>query len=87
MVVIHPSLLPRYRGASPIQYTLLNGDEEAGVSILEISKGKFDAGKIYIQEKIPVQPTIRYNELGLELAVLGIFILLKNSLLIPFFHQ
>jgi len=71
MVVIHPSLLPRYRGASPLQYTLLNGDEEAGVSILEISKGKFDAGKIYIQEKIPVQPTTRYTELGLELAVLG----------------
>jgi len=71
MVVIHPSLLPKYRGASPIQYSLLNGDKETGVSIIEISKGKFDAGKIFIQEKVQIEPTMRYNELAMELAVTG----------------
>ncbi len=71
MLVIHPSLLPRYRGASPIQYALLNGDQEAGVSIIEISKNKFDAGKILLQEELHINPTARYEELQMELAVLG----------------
>ena len=46
LMVMHPSLLPKYRGACPIQYTILGGEKEAGVSVIEISKGKFDAGKI-----------------------------------------
>jgi Methionyl-tRNA formyltransferase len=71
MVVIHPSLLPRYRGASPIQYALLNGDQETGVSIIEISKNKFDAGKILLQDKLHINPTARYEELQMDLAVLG----------------
>merc|ERR1712100_162107 len=50
MMVMHPSLLPKYRGACPIQYTILGGETEAGVSIIEISKGKFDAGKILLQK-------------------------------------
>ena len=40
MVVIHPSLLPKYRGASPIHRVLMNGDEETGVSFINISKNK-----------------------------------------------
>ena len=71
MVVLHPSLLPKYRGAAPIQYSLLNGDKEAGVSIIEISKNKFDAGKILLQEKVHVNPTARYGELSMELALTG----------------
>jgi len=46
MMVMHPSLLPKYRGACPIQHTILGGEKDAGVSVIEISKGKFDAGKI-----------------------------------------
>lgn len=46
MLVIHPSLLPKYRGSSPIQYALLNGDSTTGFSLVEISPGKFDAGDI-----------------------------------------
>ena len=71
MVVLHPSLLPRYRGASPIQYTLLNGDKETGMSIIEISKGKFDAGRILMQIKTEVPEISRYNDLAQELSVLG----------------
>jgi methionyl-tRNA formyltransferase len=43
---VHPSLLPRYRGASPIQYTIMNGDPEMGVSVQELSKGRFDHGRL-----------------------------------------
>ena len=51
MFVIHPSLLPKYRGASPLQYALLNGDKETGTSIIEISKLQFDAGRVVEQVK------------------------------------
>ncbi len=47
---VHPSLLPRYRGASPIQYTVINGDREMGVSVQELSKGKFDRGRLLGQK-------------------------------------
>jgi methionyl-tRNA formyltransferase len=43
---VHPSLLPKYRGASPIQHAIMYGDEETGVSIQELDDKKFDAGKI-----------------------------------------
>lgn len=46
MLVVHPSLLPKYRGACPIQWALMKGETETGVSVIECSKGKFDAGKI-----------------------------------------
>jgi len=46
MLIMHPSLLPKYRGACPIQHAILNEEKETGVSIVEISKNKFDAGSI-----------------------------------------
>jgi methionyl-tRNA formyltransferase len=48
--VVHPSILPKHRGSSPISAALLAGDNNSGVSIVEISKGKFDAGKIFLQK-------------------------------------
>lgn len=51
---IHPSLLPKYRGPAPIQHTLLNGDTEAGVSIIEVDPTKFDSGDILMQERIRI---------------------------------
>lgn len=50
---IHGSLLPKYRGASPIQYALLNGDAYTGVSIIRMVKA-MDAGNILIQSKIDI---------------------------------
>ncbi len=44
--VIHPSLLPKYRGAAPIIDALMRGEKETGVSIIKISKGEFDAGDV-----------------------------------------
>ncbi|KAI8831724.1 formyl transferase, partial [Chytridium lagenaria] len=49
---VHPSLLPRYRGAAPLQHTILNRDKEAGVSIMDLDEEKFDAGRILHQTRI-----------------------------------
>lgn len=61
MLVMHPSLLPLYRGACPIQHAILNGDSKTGVSIIEISKGKFDAGKILWQKEMELEPTHTFD--------------------------
>jgi methionyl-tRNA formyltransferase len=52
---IHPSLLPKYRGPSPIQWTLWNGDAETGITIMRINE-KMDAGNILYQETMVVEP-------------------------------
>ena len=64
---VHPSLLPKYRGAAPIHWPILNGDTETGVSILDIAE-KLDAGDIYYQEKIAIAPRANAAELASELA-------------------
>lgn len=58
MLVVHPSLLPKYRGACPIQHAILSGDRETGVSIIEISKNEFDAGKVLTQDKVQVEDLV-----------------------------
>lgn len=50
---VHASLLPKYRGASPIQMSILNGDEETGVSVMKMVK-KMDAGPFYTQHEVKV---------------------------------
>jgi methionyl-tRNA formyltransferase len=50
---IHPSLLPKYRGASPIQWAVANGETETGVTILFVA-AEMDAGDIILQEKAPI---------------------------------
>lgn len=51
-VNVHPSLLPKYRGAAPIQHAIMYGDEETGVSIQELDDREFDAGRILVQKKV-----------------------------------
>lgn len=51
---IHPSLLPKWRGPTPIQYALLHGDSVVGVSIMQLTK-RMDAGPIYVQEQYTLQ--------------------------------
>lgn len=50
---MHPSLLPKYRGAGPIRGPILNGDKEGGVTIMQIAP-KMDSGDILLQERIPL---------------------------------
>ncbi|MBD5423149.1 MAG: methionyl-tRNA formyltransferase [Mycoplasma sp.] len=51
---IHASLLPKYRGAAPIQYAIANGDKESGITFMEMVQ-KMDAGDILFQEKINIE--------------------------------
>ena len=52
-VNVHGSLLPKYRGGAPIQYSVLNGDKETGVTIMEMVK-KMDAGDIFAQKALTI---------------------------------
>ena len=75
---IHPSLLPRWRGPSPIQYTILNGDEETGVTIIKMDE-KMDHGPIVIKSKVKNQKSkIDYKKLHDELAKLGAELLIET---------
>ncbi len=67
---VHPSLLPKYRGATPIQTALLNGDRETGVSIMLMDAG-LDTGDIVLQERVAIEPGESYGELHDRLASLG----------------
>ncbi|HUY69183.1 MAG TPA: methionyl-tRNA formyltransferase [Alphaproteobacteria bacterium] len=67
---IHPSLLPRWRGAAPIKRALLAGDRETGVTIMQLEEG-LDSGPMLLQEKIPVAPAATAETLDDELAVMG----------------
>lgn len=73
---VHPSLLPKYRGAAPIHWPILNGDKETGVSIIDVAE-KLDAGDIYYQEKIAIDPRADAAELASELASFSYGILKK----------
>jgi methionyl-tRNA formyltransferase len=52
---LHPSLLPKYRGAAPIQHAILNGETETGVTLMEMTP-EMDAGDIYLQVVEPIDP-------------------------------
>lgn len=64
---LHASLLPKYRGASPIQYAILNGEAETGVTLMEMVR-EMDAGDIYLQAVEPILPDDDYGSLEARLA-------------------
>lgn len=51
-VNVHPSLLPKYRGAAPIQWAIINGDTETGVTVQSLSRNKFDCGLVFAQQVV-----------------------------------
>ena len=73
---VHPSLLPKYQGASPIQQALLNGDKQTGVSIAEIIK-KLDAGDVFGQVKTDIGENENALELSERLSEMAAELLLK----------
>ncbi len=73
---VHPSLLPRWRGAAPIQAALLAGDLETGVSIIRLVSA-LDAGPILLQERMPVGPEDDFVSLEPRLARLGADLLVR----------
>lgn len=67
---VHSSLLPKYRGAAPIQWAILNGDKETGVTIMRLSS-KLDTGDIALQKKTVIQPNDNYESLERRLGQIG----------------
>jgi len=67
---IHPSLLPKYRGATPLQATILSGDKIAGMTIMKMDEG-MDTGPILVQTEIEIPLNIDYLRLSSELAKIG----------------
>src|SRR5207248_2180022 len=67
---VHASLLPRWRGAAPIQRAILAGDRETGVSIMQMDEG-LDTGPILLQQAVPILPETTAGELTESLAELG----------------
>lgn len=68
---LHPSDLPRHRGAAPIQHTILSGDQKTAASVIELSTGLFDHGRILNQKRISVSPGATFETLSDQLADIG----------------
>ncbi len=87
-VNVHASLLPRWRGASPIQAAIAAGDTETGVTIMMMDEG-LDTGSILAQRVVPIRPRTNAEELSRQLAFLGAQALLEvlpsylNGMLAP----
>lgn len=70
IINVHPSLLPRYRGPSPIEAAIVNGDKETGVSIMQLTAG-MDEGPVFAQKTIPLNGTETRPTLSVYLAEEG----------------
>ena len=67
---LHASILPRWRGAAPIQRSMIEGDEMTGVTIMKMNKG-LDTGDIVLQDKIKINISESYTELETRLSLMG----------------
>jgi methionyl-tRNA formyltransferase len=70
MLNVHPSLLPRWRGAAPVERAIMAGDDRTGVSIMRVTEG-LDSGAVCAQEKEPIGPDDDYGTLAERLQRLG----------------
>lgn len=77
IVNVHPSLLPRWRGASPIEAALIHGDDETGVSLMKLVE-KMDAGPIYAQQPLPLSGQETKPDLEGTLAHMGGQLLIRE---------
>lgn len=79
IINLHPSLLPKYRGASPMQFTLLNGDTKTAPTTMLIEKG-MDSGDILIQDAVEIPSDFNYYQLEEKMSDLGSKAILKTLL-------
>lgn len=70
MLNIHPSLLPRWRGAAPIERAIIAGDARTGVSVMRVTAG-LDSGPVALREEVPIGPEDDFEGLSGKLAGLG----------------
>ncbi|MBK7378054.1 MAG: methionyl-tRNA formyltransferase [Ignavibacteriales bacterium] len=78
---LHGSYLPKYRGAAPIQWALINGDTETGLTTFKLAE-KVDTGNIYLQEKILISADDNFESLHDRMSLLGAELVLKTIQLI-----
>ncbi len=85
---VHASLLPKYRGAGPIQWAIINGERETGITTMLMDEG-MDTGAILLQETVPIEPDDTAGTLSAKLAQVGARLLvdtlcrLKAGTLVP----
>jgi methionyl-tRNA formyltransferase len=76
IINLHPSLLPRYRGAAPVQWSLINGETVSGITVQDLAL-EVDSGDIILQETFPVGPDVTAGELYQEILPRGAGMLLE----------
>lgn len=74
---LHPSLLPKYRGAAPIQWSLINGDLQTAVTTISLSK-QIDSGEILLQETVDIKDEDNYGTLASRLSEIGANIVVET---------
>jgi methionyl-tRNA formyltransferase len=67
---VHASLLPKYRGAAPVQWAVIDGEPETGVCIMQLDEG-MDTGPVYLEERVDIDPEETSGELLARLAPIG----------------
>lgn len=75
-VNIHASLLPKYRGAAPIHWAIINGEEETGITIMEMEEG-LDSGPILLQSSIKIKEQDDTEKIHNKLSILGSKLIVK----------
>ena len=70
LLTLHPSLLPRWRGAAPIERAIMAGDETTGVCVMRLTAG-LDSGPVALREETPIEPGEDFGSLAARLAELG----------------
>jgi methionyl-tRNA formyltransferase len=73
---LHGSLLPKYRGAAPVQWAILNGETETGNSVIQMTPG-LDAGPLLAQQRTPIDPDEDAEQLEARLAAMGAEVVLR----------
>jgi methionyl-tRNA formyltransferase len=86
MLNVHPSLLPRWRGAAPIERAIMAGDTETGVSIMRVTAG-LDSGPVCLQGSEPVRPDDTFGSLAPRLEALGGELLIEALDTLPPFTE
>ncbi|MDT3696228.1 MAG: methionyl-tRNA formyltransferase [Ignavibacterium sp.] len=78
---LHGSFLPKYRGAAPIQWALINGDTETGLTTFKLAE-QVDTGNIYLQEKVKINSDDNFESLHDRMSLIGAELVLKTVKLI-----
>ena len=77
LINVHPSLLPRWRGAAPVERAIMEGDAETGVSTM-LTEAGFDTGPVYLAGSEPIGPEDTYGTLAARLEQLGADLLIRT---------